>query len=358
VGLGYISQVAVLPAFAHASRNSELTALASDDPTKLSQLSKKYGVSHAYSYDAFDDCLESGEVDAVYIALPNSMHCEYSIRAMERGIHVLCEKPMAVTEEECEKMIRAADEHGVKLMVAYRLHFEAANLMAAELVRAGKLGEPKAFDSIFSMQVKEGDIRLDRKLGGGTLYDIGIYCINAARHLFEDEPVEVFAYSVSNGDARFRDVDGMTTALLSFPNGRLASFTSSFGAADISYCRLLGTDGHLTLDPAFDFSGDLKLGITIGDRTSERVFPKRDQFAPELIHFSQCVLKGQDPEPSGIEGLADVRVIRALYRSAEIGRPVELGNFPPTSELSRDQEMRKPAVKKPKLIHAESPSGD
>jgi glucose-fructose oxidoreductase len=180
VGLGYIAQNAVLPAFAHA-RNSELTALVSDNPTKLKKLSKKYCVPHTYSYEEYSECLESGEVDAVYIALPNHMHRAYTEAAARAGVHVLCEKPMAVTEEDCQAMIAAAEKNNIKLMIAYRLHFEEANLRAVELVQSGKLGEPRVFDSVFTMQVKPGNVRLQKEKGGGTLYDIGIYCINAAR---------------------------------------------------------------------------------------------------------------------------------------------------------------------------------
>ena len=175
VGLGHIAQVAVLPAFAHAE-NSELTALVSDDPEKLEKLGRKYKVTRRYSYEQFEECLGSGAVDAVYIALPNHLHREYTERAARGGVHVLCEKPLAVTEEDCLSMIRVAEENRVKLMVAYRLHFEEANLKAIDLVQSGKLGDPRLFDSVFTMTVKDGDIRLNpRELGGGTLYDIGVY---------------------------------------------------------------------------------------------------------------------------------------------------------------------------------------
>src|SRR6186713_2890736 len=139
VGLGHIAQVAVLPAFAHARRNSQLMALVSGDSTKRKALSRKYGVPHVYPYEAFEQCLN--EVDAVYIALPNSMHAEYTIRAAQAGVHVLCEKPMAVTVRECQRMIAACRHARVKLMVAYRLHFESLNLAAMEMARLGQLGE-------------------------------------------------------------------------------------------------------------------------------------------------------------------------------------------------------------------------
>ena len=137
VGLGHIAQVAVLPAFAHARRNSVLAALVSGDPTKRRLLSRKYRVP-SYSYDQYEDCLE--QVDAVYIALPNSMHAEYTIRAARAGVHVLCEKPMAVTVDECRQMIAACRRAQVKLMIAYRLHFETLNLSAIDLARSGRLG--------------------------------------------------------------------------------------------------------------------------------------------------------------------------------------------------------------------------
>lgn len=354
VGLGYIAQVAVLPAFAKAG-NSELVALVSDDPTKLKKLSKKYNAPLTYSYDNYDECLRSGEVDAVYIALPNSMHRDYTVAACRAGIHVLCEKPMAVTEAECEDMIAAANENHVKLMIAYRLHFEEANLKAVELAQSGKLGELRAFNSVFTMQVKEVDIRLKKDLGGGTLYDIGIYCINAARCLFQAEPLEVTAFSVNNGETRFEEVDEMTSAILRFPDERLASFTSSFGASDISAYQVVGTEGNLRVDPAYEFADDLKHHLTIKGKTKERTFTKRDQFAPELLYFSECILAGKTPEPSGTEGLADVRIIRALYQSAATGKPIKLAEFERKTRPTIEQEIHEPPVKKPELVRAASP---
>jgi predicted dehydrogenase len=172
VGLGYISQDAVLPAFFHASENSELRALVTDDPVKAKRLSKKYDVPRTYAYKDFDLCLRSGEIDAVYIALPNSMHRAYAVAAANAGIHVLCEKPMAMDELECQAMMTAAENDGVRLMIAYRFHFESANLRAIETIRSGKLGQPRMFSSVFSQQVATGNIRLNRELGGGSVWDL------------------------------------------------------------------------------------------------------------------------------------------------------------------------------------------
>ena len=357
IGLGHIAQVAVLPAFAHAE-NSELTALVSSDAEKLEKLARKYKVRGRYSYQEFDECLDSGAVDAVYVALPNHLHREYSERALRRGIHVLCEKPMAVTEEDCRSMIRVAEENQAKLMVAYRLHFEEANLKAIDLVQSGKLGDPRLFDSVFTMTVKDGDIRLNpRELGGGTLYDIGIYCINAVRNLFGAEPMEVIAFSANCGDERFGQCEETTSAILRFPGKeRLATFTCSFGAADVSHYRVVGSKGQLVMDPAYEYAGELEQKVTVDGRTRSKTFGKRDQFAPELISFSESILNGNAPEPSGWEGLADVRIIRALYRSADTGQPVTLEPFSKDDRPSLEQELRRPPVSKPELVNTESPS--
>lgn len=353
VGLGHIAQVAVLPAFANARRNSRLAALVSGDAVKLEELGKKYQVEDRYSYDQYDELLRSGKVDAVYIALPNSLHCEYAVRAAQAGVHVLCEKPMAVTEAECERMAAAAREAGVRLMVAYRLHFERANLEALEIVRSGRIGEARFFSAAFSTPVAPGNIRLQSALGGGTLYDIGVYCINAARALFGEEPVE--ARAVAAG--MMGDVEESCACVLRFPNERLATFACSFGAAKVSHYRIAGTKGDLVLEPAFEYAAALRHRLCIGQEVRERRFARRDQFAPELLYFSDCVLHGRAPEPSAEEGLADVRVIRALYRSAERGEPVELAPYQRDERPSLEQEIRRPPVEKPEVVHARAPSG-
>jgi predicted dehydrogenase len=358
VGLGHIAQAAVLPAFAHAQRNSRLAALVSNDPKKLTELGKRHGVGHLYySYDQYEECLRSGAVDAVYIALPNHLHREYAVRAARAGVHVLCEKPMALTERDCRAMIRAAEKNKVKLMIAYRLHFEEANLKAVEIVRSGKLGEPRLFHSVFAMQVREGNIRTQEELGGGTLYDLGIYCINAARYLFQAEPLEVIAACARGNDPRFKEIDEMTSAILRFSGERLAVFTSSFGAADASVYRVLGTEGSLRVDPAYEYAMGLKHELTIDGKTQTRTFKKRDQFAPELLYFSDCIKKNIEPEPSGREGLADVRIIRALHLSANSRKAVRLGSFKRVKRPTLRQGIKRPAVvRPPELVHAESGS--
>jgi len=356
VGLGHIAQAAVLPAFAHARINSELAALISDDPVKLKKLSRSYHVAHTFSYEEYEACLHSGEIDAVYIALPNSLHREFATRAAEAGIHVLCEKPLATTEDDCVEMIQACAENNVKLMTAYRLHFERSNLEAIRLLHSGRIGELRVFNSLFTMQVKDGNIRLQKEMGGGTLWDIGIYCINAARYLFRAEPTDVFAYSASSGEKRFREVDEMTSAVLRFPENRLATFTSSFGAADTSYYEIVGTKGDLRVTNAYEYSEDVELLLTIRGKKQKRTYARRDQFAPELLYFSDCILKNKEPEPSGFEGLLDVHIIRSLYQSAKTGMPVAIRELSRQRRPSLGQEISRPPVSKLRPVNAKAPT--
>lgn len=358
VGQGYIAQAAVLPAFEHARKNSALAALISDDPLKLKKLSGKYGVECITGYDEYDALMASGEIDAVYIALPNHLHLDYTLRAARAGVHVLCEKPMAVTDAECAQMQRECKKHGVKLMIAYRLHFDKANLTAIEIVKSGKLGEPRIFNSTFTMQVNDADnIRLRWETGGGVLYDIGIYCINAARYLFRDEPTEVFAVTASDGERRFREVEEMASVVMRFPGDRLATFTCSFGAAKASAYEVVGTRGSLRAAPAYAYAEDLRHVVTIGRKSHERVFPQHDQFAPQLLYFADCILNDREPEPSGQEGRIDVRIINALYESARTGQVVALPRMTKRARLASSQQISRPAVDKPALVHATPPSG-
>ena len=356
VGLGYISQIAVLPAFRHARSNSTVTALVSGDRSKLRTLSKNYGIKNTYSYEQYGDCLASGEIDAVYIGLPNHMHRAYAEAAAREGVHVLCEKPMALNEDDCEAMIAEAERSQIKLMIGYRLHFERGNLQAVEWVKT-KIGEPKIFSSVFSQQVKAGNSRLKGDVGAGPIYDLGVYCINAARYLFKAEPEEVMGWNSGWNDGRFDEVPASTTAMLRFPEDRIATFTCSFGAADRSAYEVVGSKGVVKMDPAYEMVGTLKGELTVGDRTIRRTFRKRDQFAPELTYFSDCILKDREPEPSGREGLADVRIIEAILESAETSRPVAVKKTDIKARPDMDQEIAKPALTKPpRLVKAEPPA--
>lgn len=356
VGLGHIAQVAVLPAF-RQSKNSKLVALVSGDKTKLRALSRKYGVTQVYSYEEYDECLNSGEIDAVYIALPNSLHEEYATRAAKAGIDVLCEKPLAVTTAASERILRVFKKKKAKLMLAYRLHFDPVNLGAIELAYSGKIGEPRYITSEFGYQLKEDNIRALPQEGGSPLHDIGIYCINAARYLFKAEPTEVFAFAVSP-DAHPAKICQTVSASLRFPGDRLASFTCSFGSASISNYRIVGTRGDLFIDNAYEYVGKRTQQLTVNGKKKTWTTKPTDQFAAELDYFSGCVLNNKEPEPSGPHGLVDIEIIEALLKSIETGRSVSLkGTLPKiTRRPTPTMKISKPPHRAPHLIGVEQAS--
>ncbi len=361
VGLGYISQVAMLPAFAGARRNSELVALVSGDDEKLQELGAKYGVTSRWTYERYGELIGSGEIDAVYIGLPNTLHKDFAIRAAERGIHVLCDKPLTVSSADGEELVEAARRGGAKLMTAYRLHFEPANLAAIEAVRGGRIGAPRYMKAEFSMQVKEGNIRTKRELGGGPVFDLGIYCINAARQIFGAAPLAVHAEAARPDDRRFREVEEMAAVTMRFRGERIAQFVASFGMHDASQLQVWGSEGSLKVEQAFEMVGEKRLIIErAGDaKPLKRRYGNRDQFAPLLLAFSDAIKQGRDPFPDGAEGLADIRVIEAIYRSIENGSPakVENGGAETGDELVRRRGNTVKSHPEPDLVSAEGPSG-
>jgi len=355
LGLGHFAQSAVLPAIAQLE-DVALAALVSGSSHKLDELAERYNVPHRATYDELDDLLESGVVDAVYIAVPNDLHAQMTVIAARHGVHVMSEKAMAPTEAECMQMIRTCEQRHVKLMIAYRLHFEAANLIAVELARGGEIGEPRLFTSVFSMQVRPSNVRTQSRRGSGPLYDIGIYCVNAARYLFRAEPLEVAAMKLAGHDPRFASVDEAYAATMRFPGERVAQFTCSFGAYDRAHYQVIGTQGYLTLDNAYEYATEMSLHVegTHGEKT--RTFKKRDQIAAEIEYFARCIREDLDPEPSGWEGLADVRILQAIQASARFGRAVPIDPIPRPRRPDLSQEIRVPAHELPPLVDVERPS--
>jgi len=357
VGLGHLAQVAVLPAFSHL-QNAEIAALVTGDKRKATVLARRYQVRDVYDYSQYEQCL-ANNIDAVYIVLPNHLHCEFTVRAANAGVHVLCEKPMAVSVSECREMIAATRKAGRKLMVAYRLHFEKGNLESIALGQRSKLGKLRFFSSDFGQQILGSNVRLTEpsRKGGGPVFDMGIYCINAARYLFRAEPTEVWATSASTGETRFRNAEEMTAVTMRFPEERLATFTASFGSADVGRYSLVGTKGVLTADPGYEYAEGLKFQIKVGEKTEKRQYPKRDQFAAEISYFSECILKNREPEPSGEEGLADIRVIEGIYKAIKSGRTIKLPPFDKKRRPSLRQQIRKQPHGKPETVDVTPPSG-
>ena len=327
VGLGSLSIHQILPAFAQCEK-AKVTAFVSGHPDKAHKLALRYGVDakNIYNYENYDSIKNNPEVDVIYIVLPNGMHAEYTIRGLQAGKHVLCEKPMANTPADCQRMIDAARAANRKLMVAYRCRYEPYNREAIRIVRAQELGPTQTILANAGWHIENpNQWRLKKDLaGGGSLMDIGIYALNAARYLSGEEPTEVNAMMYSTpGDPRFKEVEENINFQLRFPSGVLANCSSSYGYYHQSHFRVLGTEGLLELDPATWYSG-LRLRLQHGTVFEERELPEVDHFAAEMDHMSGCVMENKEPLTPGEEGLRDLTIMTAIYEAARAGKMVKL----------------------------------
>jgi len=355
VALGSISQEAMLPGVGHTV-NSEVTALVTSDPVKAHDLSRMYAVRDTYTYEQFGELLQSGKVDALYIATPNWRHAEFAVPALEAGIHVLLEKPMEVSSEACQKILEAQKRSGAKLMVAYRLHFEPATIAAIELVRSGKLGDVHLFSSTFCQLVDVNNHRVRNGGLAGPLFDMGPYPINGVRNIFEDEPIEVFATATRHPDSGFVGLDDTVSVILRFSRERIAQFTVSYFGNSIDTYTVVGSKGMLEMNPAFLYGKPLSFTIQTGESKTHQSFLNTDHFGGEMKYFSDCILNGLDPEPDGLEGLADVRVIEAALRSIQTGRFEKVEPVVKTRRISPAQQEMLEAEKTPVMVHASSPA--
>jgi predicted dehydrogenase len=330
VGLGRISMDEFMPGV-RLSKHSKVVALVSGHRPKAEHVAAQYGVpSHAiYNYDNYDTIRDNPEIDAVYIALPNGMHAEYTIRAAKAAKHVLCEKPMANSVKECEQMIAACKQANRKLMIAYRCRYEPTNLKAIELLHQGYVGNLVAVSSTNGFNIHPGEWRLNKKLaGGGPLMDVGIYSVQATRYLTGEEPVEVEAFStVTDHDDRFKEVEETVVWNFRFPSGVLANCATTYGSNFMDGCaRVMGSKGMLELNPAFSYQGIHLTGKAEGKQPLDISFdnPPPQQFTTEADYFSGCILGNKEPTTNGEEGLRDLRIITAIYKSCAEKRPVKL----------------------------------
>lgn len=327
VGCGRLSITEILPAFSKCEK-SKVTALVSGHPDKANKLAARYGVDskNIYNYQNYDSLKDNPDVDIIYVVLPNSMHAEYTIRGFQARKHVLTEKPMATSPAECQSMIDAGRQAGKKLMVAYRCRYEPYNREAIRIARSGELGPTQVILAAAGWYATDPDQwRLKKNMaGGGSLMDIGIYALNAARYLSGEEPTEINALMYSApGDPRFKEVEETINFQLRFPSGILANCTSSYGFAPQSHYRVLGTTGYLEMDPATWYTG-LRLRVGHGTTIEERELPERDHFALEMDHMSGCVMEDKEPLTPGEEGLRDLKLIMAIYEAAKSGKTVKV----------------------------------
>jgi predicted dehydrogenase len=326
VGLGRISMDHFMPGV-RISEHSKLVALVSGHRDKAEKVADEYGISRQsiYSYENYDAIARNPEIDAVYIALPNGMHAEYSIRAAQAGKHVLCEKPMANSAIDCERMIAASRKADRKLMIAYRCRLEPTNLRAIELIRQGYVGTLQTIHSDDGFNMRPGEWRLSKQMaGGGPLMDVGIYSLQACRYLTGEEPVEVSgASSVIDRDGRFKEVEENLVWTMRFPSGVVTTCVTTYGANLGNRYRASGSKGWLDSDPAFSYEGLHLRGQGAGEAIDQATDdPPPRQFTREADHFAQSILENREPVTPGEEGRRDMRLIEAIYQSCRENRPI------------------------------------
>ncbi len=331
VGLGKYATQQIMPNF-KACKHAKLTALVSGTPDKARKLAEEYGLDpkNIYDYKNFDSIKDNPDVDIVYIILPNSLHAEYTIRAAKAGKHVLCEKPMANSVQDCQRMMDECQKAKRHLMIAYRAQYEPFNLNAIERIRKGELGKIGIITSDHGRLVKPAEEKADtwrvvkKMAGGGPLMDIGIYAVNATRYLTGEEPVEVTAQQFSSpNDPRFKEIEENIVFTLRFPSGVLATCTSSYNYESVKRFRVFGEKGYLDLDPATDYKEHT---MHIGNKDGELKvkLDEGNQFAAQLDHMAESVLNNKTPKTPGEEGLKDVRIMLAIYEAAEKGKAVKV----------------------------------
>ena len=334
VGLGHLALEEVLPAFG-ACEKSKITALVSGDRDKALRVAKQYNISekNIYDYQNFDSIGKNKDVDVVYIILPNSMHAEFTIRSAKAGKHVLCEKPMANTVAECEQMIKSCEEAKRKLMIAYRIQYEPNNTEVKNMVREEKYGKVKNIVAVNGQNIGDpSQWRLNKKLaGGGSLPDVGIYCLNTVRFLTGEEPVEVYAQIITDtNDPRFKEVEDVVNFQLTFPSGLRAMCGTSYSHHQSRNYRVYAERAFFGMDPAFAYGGLQMYRSYAQDELEIYETPKRspkNQFALEIDHMSDCVLTDKKPFTPGEEGLQDMKIIEAIYVSARENRPIQLKKY-------------------------------
>ena len=324
VGLGKLSAEELIPA-ARRSESAYVAAAVTGEDERDRALGLGLSGDDVYSYDEFEKLAERSDVQAVYIVLPNALHREYVERAARIGKHVLCEKPLGISTEDAQAMVDACREAGVRLMTAYRCQYTPEHWAARRAVQSGALGPVRIIDSVHThVESDPGAWRLKKDLaGGGPLPDIGLYSVNSIRFVLGQEPLWVFAHAEQPDDERFAEVEASMGWVMGFPGGVIATCLTSYAAHDVSTLRVVGERGSVLLDPAFAYGG-LRVVTDSREGRQELTFPAYDQFTNEFDHFAACIREGQTPWTPGEEGVADHRVMDALYESARTGQRVAL----------------------------------
>jgi predicted dehydrogenase len=321
-GLGELSEHQIAPALLKTTR-CRLTGLITDSPAKATAWHSKYGIParNIYTYDTMGRMADNRDIDVVYVVTPNALHLPHGTAAAQAGKHVFCEKPLEISVQRCEELISALKRANRRLGVAYRCRYEPHHLEAIRLAQSKQFGALRIIDAYFGFNAAPSGWRLKRALsGGGPLLDVGIYALQATRYLTGEEPTWVSGLTTTGDAARFSEVEASVLWEARFPGGTVARCGASFDAAPAGYIRVIGQRGDLALDPAFNYAG-------IRGRRSDGQpfdFPDIDQFAAEMDDFARCIQENSPSIVSGEEGLRDVRIMMAIYRSARTGAPVDL----------------------------------
>ncbi|HRJ00959.1 MAG TPA: Gfo/Idh/MocA family oxidoreductase [Hyphomonas sp.] len=331
IGLGGYALGKAMPGLV-AAEGTHVSAVVSGNPEKAAKVAAAYGLPQdaVYSYDNFASIAADDRVEAVYIVLPSGLHADWTEMAFAAGKHVICEKPMALTAGECERMITAANAAQKKLMIAYRCHFEPYNLHAMDLMREGAVGQILSIETancyVAGRETPATNWRLVRALtGGGALEDFGLYGLQAALYLTGEEPIEVHGWTEQpKNDARFTEIPATTRAELRFPSGAVTKLVTSYNMPNANRVSVIGSAGTLLMDPATGYGGN-RMYLTRGGATEELKPGDSDvQFARMPQHFADAIRKDTPILTPGEMGLRDTRIIEAIYASAEAGRPVAL----------------------------------
>jgi predicted dehydrogenase len=329
VGLGSISQVAVLPAFAH-SKKAKLVAVVSGDKKKAQKFAEQFKASQAFTYEELAKCLSHPEIEAVYIATPPGEHEKYAVAAAKAGKHVLCEKPLAATVKQARNMVETYRRNKVQFMTAYRKYFEPSSVTLKDMISKGELGRIDVIHTLFTELRPFGDQSpswlFSRKLcGGGPLTDLGVYCVNTCRWLVNEDPVAAScAVSWVRDRRRYKEVEEGIAFRLEFRSGLILQGTAAYSAAFSSFVHVHGEKGWAELAPAFAFEEERRLSGKIAGRWFAKTFKPIDEFALELDYFAKCIREGHRPKPDGEQGLRDIIIIDAIYQAAKKGGTVKI----------------------------------
>jgi xylose dehydrogenase (NAD/NADP) len=330
IGLGWWTREEAIPATEHSDR-CETTVVVSGDHDKAEDVAEaSENAETAITYDEFHEGTATDEYDAVYVATPNAKHLEFVESAAEFGKAVLCEKPMEATPERARRIVEAC-EGEVPLMVAYRMHTEPAVRRARELVAEGAIGDPVLVHGSMSQDLLEifsnpDQWRLDPDLSGpgASVMDLGIYPLNTARFVLDADPVEVSALARSEGEA-FADVpDEAATFQVRFDDGTLAACSASQHATRSSHLKVVGTDGEVSIEPAFFDRQNRQFELEVGGTRAELDYEQVDQMLEEFDYFAHQVRTDRDLHADGRHGLVDIEAMHAVYESAEQGSVVSV----------------------------------